>query len=54
MMYDYVENMFTITIPYYLSYFFRWYKFDDGQVYEIDSSMICSSEAYILFYCRKY
>ncbi|KAL4090510.1 hypothetical protein QTP88_025329 [Uroleucon formosanum] len=31
----------------------KWYKFDDVRVYEIDSSTICSSEAYILFYCRK-
>ncbi|XP_060851522.1 ubiquitin carboxyl-terminal hydrolase 8-like isoform X3 [Rhopalosiphum padi] len=31
----------------------KWYKFDDIRVYEIDSSTICSSEAYILFYCRK-
>lgn len=33
--------------------FHRWYKFDDVRVYEIDSSIICSSGAYILFYCRK-
>ncbi|VVC25104.1 Hypothetical protein CINCED_3A014822 [Cinara cedri] len=31
----------------------KWYKFDDVRVYEVDSSIICSSEAYILFYCRK-
>lgn len=31
----------------------KWYKFDDVRVYEINSSTICSSEAYILFYCRK-
>lgn len=34
-------------------FFYRWYKFDDVRVYEIDPSTICSSEAYILFYCRK-
>ncbi|XP_060876079.1 ubiquitin carboxyl-terminal hydrolase 8-like isoform X1 [Metopolophium dirhodum] len=31
----------------------KWYKFDDVRVYEIDSSTICSPEAYILFYRRK-
>ncbi|XP_050522662.1 ubiquitin carboxyl-terminal hydrolase 15-like isoform X2 [Daktulosphaira vitifoliae] len=31
----------------------KWYKFDDVRVYEIDSNMVCSSESYILFYCRK-
>ncbi|XP_050424482.1 ubiquitin carboxyl-terminal hydrolase 8-like isoform X1 [Adelges cooleyi] len=31
----------------------KWYKFDDVRVYDISSSMVCSSESYILFYCRK-
>lgn len=38
---------------FFINIVFRWYKFDDIRVYEIESSVICSSEAYILFYCRK-